>query len=263
MDVHEPPSRNRQRQRLVIDADPASVHALPRRSNKRRLRCHDVARNRAQGYARRHRIARLLQPLIAAALLVGLLLERRPGPLFAWSLGKRKPDHDSGSAMSPATSGETDRLSAAFATGGDTGGSGRDVLQPQLRPPSEFLARDLAQIVAFLIRNRGRVDNEVVRMKWAMLDRMSLPLAVYLRDVEAKGSWNELSAELPKAQLETRRRPAGAREPSLLQRRLLGIIPEWSSRGDRLLRILESDKAKSDVEEDDDELDADTVKPTW
>lgn len=263
MDIHELPSRHRRWERRVIEADPATVHAMPRRGDRRRLRCHDVARNRAQRYARRHRIARLLRPLVAVAFLMALLLERRPDQLFAWPGLKRKLGHDNGSAGSPAVSEETNDTEAASSAVEETGGSGRDTLQLRLRPPSEFLAKDLAQIVAFLIRNRGRVDNDVVRMKWGILDRVALPLAVYLRDVEAKESWNELSAELPKAQLETRDRPAGAQEPSLLQRRLLGMIPEWSTRGDRLMRILESEKAKPDVEEDGDELDADTVKPTW
>lgn len=262
MDVHEPPSRNRRRERLVVDADPATVHAMPRRGDRQRLRCHDVARNRAQRYARRHRTARLLRSLISVIILIELAFERRPG--FGMRLAA--PGRSTGLG---ATAAMTAVPQDEFMTGQptkpaaekDTGGG---IEAPSLvhRPPETFLARDVAQIVAFLIRNRGRVDNEVVRMKWAMLDRVSLPLAVYLRDVEAKGAWNDLDDEIPRSQLPSPKNSERRVRPSLRHQRILGLLPEWSSRGDTLLALLAGEPADRQPFPEVDDDDHDREPPT-
>lgn len=52
-------------------------------------------------------------------------------------------------------------------------------------PPANVQAKHSAQMIAFLIRNRGRLDNDVVLKKWKHLDRTSMRLAIYPRDSEA------------------------------------------------------------------------------
>jgi hypothetical protein len=107
---------------------------------------------------------------------------------------------------------------------------------PQYRPSPDFLARDVAQVVAFLIRNRGRLDTETVRAKWVFLDRASLPLAIFLREIEANGTWDELKNEIKTTPATGLRGPRTEMPKSLWHRKILAILPDWTKRGDDLLR---------------------------
>lgn len=186
----------------------------------RRLRCIDVARNRADRYARRHRKAKFLLPLISTALL----LERWPE---AFSSRKESLSHPGNPGPLPVA--EDDDTKDAQISIRD--GEGR----PQYRPSPDFLAKDVAQVVAFLIRNRGRLDTETVRAKWVFLDRASLPLAVFLREIEANGAWDELKNEIKTTPATVLRRPRAEMPKSLWHRKILAILPGWTERGDGLL----------------------------
>lgn len=227
----------------------------------KRVRCWDVARNRARRQAKRRRAGKLLWPFILVLILVELIVERRPimhsflsASFCAGRPGKgfgvpRRDGPAVGHLTPPAPPAEgEERFETAVSAH---------------RPPQTFLARDVAQIVAYLIRNRGRVDNEVVRRKWERLDSADLSLAVFLRDVEARGDWRQLSAELRKAQVAAPRPPAGMRQPSLFERRLFGMIPEWSARGEVLLIQALTDDEGSPVEKPDEDHATETARPTW
>jgi hypothetical protein len=202
------------------------THARRRRPDDKRLRCADVARNRAVRYARRHRKARAFLPLISIGILVGLLLERRPA-LLAVRTGIQ-PDPARYKASRPKAAGD-----GAHPDGAAIDESGDGAPQPRYRPPEDFLAKDVAQVIAFLIRNRGRIDTQAVRTKWNILDRFSLPLAVHLREIEATGAWNDLEREIRTA------RPPALAAPymphSVRHRKLLALLPEWENRGEVLL----------------------------
>jgi hypothetical protein len=206
-----------------------------------------VARNRAARYAKRRRIPRPLWPLVAAFVLIGLIFERRPSPAFFAPIGKAAPDGD---RMPPASIPESDggrdvdRLPDPDDAGGAVGG----IPEPRHRPPADFLATDkeVAQVVAFLIRNRGRIDNYAVRTKWQILDRASLALAVHLREVEANAAWDDLEEEIAAAPPGM---PAISRTglvKSVRHRKLLRLMPEWTQRGEDLLTGGGADDAPPD-----------------
>jgi hypothetical protein len=190
----------------------------------RRLRCIDVARNRAQRYARRHRKARSLLPLISIAIFAALLLERGP---VAFS-SRKKDLHRPSNRPLPVAENDDAKVAQASIRDGEGG--------PQYRPSPDFLARDVAQVVAFLIRNRGRLDTETVRAKWVFLDRASLPLAIFLREIEANGTWDELKNEIKTTPATGLRGPRTEMPKSLWHRKILAILPDWTKRGDDLLR---------------------------
>jgi hypothetical protein len=115
----------------------------------------------------------------------------------------------------------------------DTGADLRGSLRADLRPPTELLSSGTAQLVAFLIRNRGRIDNQVVRERWNQLDRVSLPLAIHLRQIEADGAWDVLEREIataPPVKLHVK-----GKAGSLRHLRILGLLPDWVHRGEELL----------------------------
>jgi hypothetical protein len=115
----------------------------------------------------------------------------------------------------------------------DTGADLRGSQRADLRPPTELLSSGTSQLVAFLIRNRGRLDNPVVRSRWAQLDRVSLPLAIHLRQIEAYGAWGVLEHQIataPPAKL-----PVKGKAGSLRHLRILALLPDWVQRGEELL----------------------------
>ncbi|CAM5368088.1 hypothetical protein ATER59S_01525 [Aquamicrobium terrae] len=119
----------------------------------------------------------------------------------------------------------------------DAGGTAGGIPEPRHRPPADFLATDkeIAQIIAFLIRNRGRIDNDAVRAKWDTLDRASLPLAVYLREIEAMAAWGDLEEEIatvPPGMLASSR---SGLPMSIRHRKIIRLLPEWTRRGEDLL----------------------------
>lgn len=216
-------------------------------TNRRPRTCSDAAWSRAIRYARRRRIARQLLPLIAAALLFMVLLERGSNRFSNGVRTRRARQEAIGTNSGAGRLKECDNLDGdAMAYGTDTGGMARGEPAVALRPPSHFLAKDISQIVAYLIRNKARVDNEAVRMKWAILDQVALPLAVYLRDIEANGAWGDLQEELSYAHVspETldRRKPG----QFINNLRILALLPEWTGRGEVRLALLESVDAEQD-----------------
>jgi hypothetical protein len=235
MDASKIPTTDPWRDIHLCPASAPTARLFSKHDGRRRLDCRDVARNRATRYARRRRIPRPLWPLIAAFVLIGLIFERRPFPAFSTET-KATPD---GSRMPlasiPESHGEQDfdRLpdpgDASSATGG--------IPEPRHRPPTDFLATDkeVAQIVAFLIRNRGRIDNGVVRAKWEILDRVSLPLAVHLREMEANAAWDDLEEEIATAPPGMPATSRSALVRSIRHRKLLRLMPEWTQRGEDLL----------------------------
>src|SRR5690606_1761018 len=138
----------------VRDIPPDAPNAPVKQSGKRRG-CGDVAWHRAARYARRRRIRRALWPLIAAAFLIGHVFERHSFPALSRTEGKAAPD--GGSMLFTSVPQEVlniDRISDPDDASGAIGGT----REPRYRPPADFLATDkeVAQIVAFLIRNRSR-----------------------------------------------------------------------------------------------------------
>lgn len=231
----------------------ADVHPALEPDRRRRVRCCQVARRRARRYARRHRIIKLLWPLIAMAVLVELVFARLPG------FGKRPaapfpvPGPDAGTAATTVPE-ITDFLVEDNCA--------EEWPASVYRPPETFLARDVAQLVAFLIRNRGQVDNDAVRAKWAMLDEASLPLAVYLREIEASDGWNDLTREMRAIPPTSARVTATGKELSLHWRRLIGSLPEWTMRGEELIsRAMDQDLDETVVDDLDDRPDPGTVTP--
>jgi hypothetical protein len=232
---------------IRLDPLPSAVRLLSRQDGRRRLGCVDVARNRAARYVRRRRIPPLLQPLLAGAFLIGLIFERLPFPAFLSTQGTAAPDGGRMPSTSmPSEDQDTDRLPDP----GDDGGSVGGIPESRYRPPADFLATDkeIAQVVAFLIRNRGRIDNDAVRAKWKILDQASLPLAIHLRQVEADAAWDDLEEEIVAAPAGT---PATSRSDlpkSIRHRKILRFMPEWTRRGEEFLSgVSAADDSPDDV----------------
>jgi hypothetical protein len=191
-----------------------------------------VARNRARRYAGRHRRAKPFLPLISTAIFASLLFERWP-EVFSFAR-----------VQAPGSS----KARPPFVPDGDQGRDGagqvwvdEDEGRPRYQPPPDFLARDVAQVVAFLVRNRGRAHTEAVRAKWDFLDKMSLPLAVYLREVEATGAWNDLEKDIKVAPLAVPRVAGVAMPKSLWHRKVLATLPDWAARGEDLIRTAQAE----------------------
>lgn len=206
---------------------------LTLKQSGRRRGCGDVAWNRAVRYARRRRIRRALWPLIAAAFLIGLVFERQPFPALA---RQRKAAPDGGRmllALMPGEDLDIDRVPDPDGAGGTAGG----IREPRYRPPADFLAKDkeVAQIVTFLIRNRSRLDNDAVRAKWELLDRAALPLAIYLREIEAASAWDDLEKEVSATPPGMPTVSRSDLPKSIRHRKLLRLMPDWVRRGEDLL----------------------------
>jgi hypothetical protein len=216
---------------------PAADRPIPRQDGRRRPGCRDVARNRTARYVRRRRIPRLLWPLIATFVLIGLIFERRPFSALS-TQGTAAPD-----------SGRMPPEDRDIAGPHDTGSAAGGVPEPRYRPPADFLATDkeVAQIVAFIIRNRGRIDNDAVRKKWEILDRASLPLAVHLREVEANAAWDDLEQEISSTPPGIAASTRSGLPKSIRHRKLLQLMPEWTRRGEDLM----TGESAADVSPDD------------
>lgn len=226
------------------------------RDGERRLRCLDVARNRAIRYARRHRIAKPLRPLIVAVILVSLIFERS-----RWLELVRLPKKLDNARGTPDYVPDVAHAEPGVAEE-DEYVSG-DWSEPRNKPPTSFLSRDAAQAMAFLIRNRGRLDNEVVREKWNIVDRFSLSTAIYLREVEARGAWDDLEREISEAALGSPAGSSGAVPKSPRHRKILRLAADWSPRGEELLATINTpETCTAPVPEiGDDPLGGNTWKP--
>jgi len=205
-----------------------------------RLRCADVAENRARRYAKRHRISKPFWPLLATVILMGLVLERWR---ILLSLRSGKGVAGDGNIMPRRVSSMTlenkqcDPVAQPLTR--DTSRTIDDDPQPKYRPPAYFLARDVAQMIAFLMRNRGRQDNSVVQAKWKVVDDFSLPLAIYLREIEASAAWRKLVAEMSAVILAPTVRLPDGMPRSLRHQQIMALLPEWQRRGEALLSIID------------------------
>lgn len=207
-----------------------SIGETPARYREgKKLGCGDVARSRARRYAKRHPAARPLLALITIVTFVALICQRG---LFATlsSKGQDFARSDPGSTKEANAlllpSQKPDALAACPCQGEPS---------PQYKPPSRSGSQRAAELIAFLIRNRGRIDTRVVQQKWDDLDRLSLPLALFLREIEATAGWDDLEREIAA----TRCDGPGASNIEQLKshrhRKILQLLPNWQQRGEELL----------------------------
>lgn len=232
MDADKVPTAGRWQDHRAGQVPPAA--ACPRRTRDagRSLGCGAVAQNRAARYARKRRIPKPLWLLIAAFILIFLIFERRAVRAFLWTDGRPTAGDDLKNAASISDDEQNlDRLPDPK----DAGSAIQGMPEPRYRPPADFLARDAAQVAAFLLRNRGRLDNDAVRARWAVVDHISLPLAIYLREIEATAAWNDLEKEIAAAPPGTPAASSFDVPKSLRHRKILRLMPEWTQRGEAIL----------------------------
>jgi hypothetical protein len=72
-------------------------------------------------------------------------------------------------------------------------------------------------------------------MKWKLLDRASLPLAIFLREIESYGAWDDLEAEILATGFDVRTAPGMGLPRSVRHRKILRLLPEWTRRGEDIL----------------------------
>lgn len=219
--------------------------------------CGAVARKRARRYLARRRLPKGLWPIILATIFMAMLFDRQIEPALAKALSRN------GQARRKARATEDGQEKEVHPFHSETGAALNGEAALRYRPPADFQAKHAAQMIAFLIRNRGKLDNDVVREKWKHLDRTSMPLAVYLRNVEANDEWSGLEREiarcpsLPKSATDRLDAPS-----SVKHGRILELVPEWHRRGEDLLISSELDELAA-TEESDHHPDDDTPpKPT-
>jgi hypothetical protein len=112
----------------------------------------------------------------------------------------------------------------------------------------DFQSKHLTQIVALLIRNRGKIDNEAIKEKWRHLDHFALPIAIYLREIEADGMWNELEREIGDIGLTANRRSESSSSKRL--HNILVLLPRWGERGKGLLAAAREIETKQELRPD-------------
>lgn len=208
----------------------SSAFAMTKPADQQRVGCSGVARNRAARYARKRRIPKPLWPLISAAILVGLIFERRPPPTLSWAVGRLPATDRTKDTAVPLPEPEATQNEDMFVDAADTSAP-----EPQYLPPAQFLAKDAAQLVDFLVRNRGRLDNELVRAKWKIVDRFSLPLAIYLREIEANATWDDLEKEISAVPPGSPATFPAQIPKSPRHRKILRLLPEWTRRGEEFI----------------------------
>lgn len=230
---------------LVLDSDLARP--------KVQRGCGAVARKRARRYLARRRLPKALWPMIAAVILVVIAFDRQIEPALA-----RKFSH-SRRAERKARPAGNGRDEEAYALPSETGAALNGEAALRYRPSADFQSKHAAQMIAFLIRNRGKLDNEVVREKWKHLDRNSIPLAVYLRDVESHDEWSTLEREILTCPFPSKSATGPTVSFSVRHWRISELMPEWIRRGEKLLTWLETDEPapteSSEHRPDDDDTD--------
>lgn len=200
-------------------------------NRKTRPGCGSVARTRARRYLAKRRLPKGLWPIVAAVMLIDIIFDRQVRPVVS------RPFAPSGwTRMKGCPPDENQKAADLFPSPAETGAALHGEAALRCKPPADFQAKHAAQILAFLIRNRGKRDNDVVREKWRHLDGMSLPLAVFLRDVEANEEWSTLEAEISRCPLSSDPVTGSLDMPSSLRhRRILVLIREWQRRGEEIL----------------------------
>ncbi|UCI29446.1 hypothetical protein [Mesorhizobium sp. B4-1-4] len=197
-----------------------------------------------------------LWPFIAAAILIALIFDRQMKPALSWSRAALPTDDTE--VEKAAQTAETSLDEEQALTPSETGSALHGEMQPRYRPPTDFQAKHVSQMVDFLIRNRGNLDNPVIRQKWGHIDRTSIPLAIYLREMEAVDGWADLERDI----VAVSPRPLtsvtdGTDMPSSIrQRKILELIPEWTLHGGKLLSPPKTETAapivSSDLDPEDD-----------
>lgn len=199
--------------------------------------CAKVARKRARRYLAKRRLPKALWPFLAAVIFIAILFDRQIEPAFPSTPSRN------GGARRKAREAEDGREEEVHPLRSETGAALNGEVPLLYRPPAEFQAKHTAQMIAFLIRNRGKLDNVVVREKWKHLDRTSMPLAIYLRDIEANDEWSALEHEIAACPFPSM--SATARLDALSSVRHLGILelmPDWVRRGEDLLTSSDPDE---------------------
>jgi hypothetical protein len=167
---------------------------------------------------------------------MGLIVERRPILILPWAGKRPSSDNDAvGPESSDQASEQESHDPVVRPPSDELDGAVDGDPKPQYRPSPDFLAKDVAQIIAFLIRNKGRLDNPVVRAKWDHLDRASLPLSIHLREVEANAAWDALEKEIAVTPADLATMPKPDMPKSFRHRRILQLVPDWERRGEKFL----------------------------
>ena len=196
--------------------------------------------------------------MIAAVIFVTLVLDRRTGP------HPRGVARQDGLPKKMTQTGRAGHDDDAITLPSETGAALNGALAPRYTPPADFQARHSGQIIAFLIRNRGKLDNDVVRRKWEHLDRVSIPLAVYLRDIEANDGWAALEREIATCPASPRIEARQSNAPSSIRhRKILKLVPEWTRRGEVLMTTSGSGGSGPPGTEIDYSDDNPPPVPTW
>lgn len=223
---------------------------LPATGERKKARrgCGAAARTRARRYLAKRRMPKALWPILAVLFFIAIAFERPNGPMQSGSARKNR-------ATTKARSSDDGIDEEVSTSASDTGAALNGEAALQYRPRFDFQAKHAAQIVAFLVRNRGRLDTDGVREKWKHLDGFSLPLALYLRDTDANGDWSALEEEIAASSFPIK--PCPHRPSSIRHRRILELIPEWTRRGEELLASFDAEEpaptASSDHRPDDGE----------
>lgn len=234
METHERFSRSSRVERTSPRSSVlfASIEA----SKETRTGCGTVARKRARRYLAKRRVPMALWPIIAAVIFIIIAFDRQIKPVLSRDISYNRL------AGWKARSEDDRRDEADHALPSETSAALNGEAALRNRPPIDFQAKHTAQIVAFLIRNRGTVDNDVVREKWKHLDRASMPLAVYLRNVEANDECSALEREISRCPLPSKSASGPDIPSSMRHRRIQELMPEWIRRGEVLLTWPDADE---------------------
>lgn len=221
---------------------------------KARLGCGSVARNRARRYLAKRRWPKGLWPLVAAMILIAIVFDRKAPSVLSGPLGRQRDNNECPRNDEPSD--------APLTTPAETGAALHGQAALRCKPPAGLQAKHGAQVIAFLIRNRGKLDNDLVGEKWKHLDRMSLPLAVYLRDIEANDDWAALDGEISGCPISPDPANDSSDRPSSLRhRRILELIQEWRRRGEEMLILPDSGTVDSVMSDKPDPKDDDDGPP--
>lgn len=230
----------------VLRSRSTKARRAPRRS------CSTAASKRARRYVAKHRLSRSLWPILAVFYLVTIIFGRPSRAANARAIVLKRLTGKEARALRNGPDEEDSIL--PFETGATLDGEAAS----QYRPPVNFQAKQAAQVVALLVRNRGRMDTAAVHEKWKHLDQYSLPLALYLRDVDSKCEWSALEEEIASSLCTMKLRPNTP--TSIRHRKILELIPEWARRGEELLVLIDANASAAAVVSDH-QLDGDKIPP--
>ncbi len=227
---------------------------MTRHNSKRRKNCHGLRSRRRQIGAcvplivRRARWAKERAPrlpclpeVVFLTVLVGLFV--RAAVLAISAQSTRPPPSQTvfeGGEQSPRPVDFSGSPRAGETIGVIHGQTPQDYL-----PPLSIGDLELARALDFLIRNRGS-QGPVADRRWQVVERGSLPLAVYLREVDDCSRWGDLRNEIRCAQVSCVRTPDPS-ERDLKREYLVKVATlanAWVDRGRSLLA--ESETAKKD-----------------